>query len=298
MASNWAANYKQRFASVNNVSIHYIDTDTGAPSPKGILLLIHGFPQTCYQYRHVAEPFTRAGYRVIIPDYRGAGRSSKTIDGLFTKSLLASDLHELIRTHLAITSRIHIVGHDIGGMIAHAYAACWPAEVAGVVWGECPLPGTASFEKNRVMQSQFHFSFNAVPSLPETLVAGKERAYVKHFFDNKSYNAAAVSDEHVDVYARAFEQPGAARCGFGLYRAFETDKEENLERRRRHGKCKVPALALSGDRSQHRLEAREMVEEMYETVDVAEIEDSAHYVAEENPKDFVEKVLAFLKKCS
>ena len=298
MTSNWAANYTQQFATVNDVRIHYISASAnGSTQPKGVILLIHGFPQTCYQYRHVIEPLRR-DYSIIVPDYRGAGKSSKPIDGLFTKSLLANDLHELIRTHLGITAPIHIVGHDIGGMIAHAYATRWSGEVASIVWGECPLPGTDAYEQNRAMQEQFHFTFHNVPSLPEALVAEKERVYVKYFFDNKCFNAAAFSDEDVDVYARAFEQPGAARCGFGLYRAFETDKNENLEWKEQHGKCKVPAMALSGKHSHHRLVAKEMVEDMYENVEVAEIEGSAHYVAEEDPVDFVSKIVPFIGKHS
>ncbi|KAI9687504.1 MAG: hypothetical protein M1822_002114 [Bathelium mastoideum] len=296
MPSEWAAYYDQRFAEVNNVRIYYIDAPAKTTQTKGILLLIHGFPQTSYQYRYVIAPLTEAGYRVIVPDYRGAGRSSKPIDGLFTKTSIAKDLHELVFTHLSIAARIHIVGHDIGGMIAHALASRWPDDVISIVWGECPLPGTAAYEANKAAQSQFHFVFHAVHSLPEALVAGKERVYIKHFLDNKCANAGAFSDDDVSVYTEAYSQAGAMRCAFGLYRAFETDKQENSEWKEKYRKCKVPALGLSGDESAHRLEAKDMVEEMYENVEVAEIERSGHYVAEENPEDFARKVIAFVEK--
>ena len=73
---------------------------------------------------------------------------------------MARDLFLLICDHLDIKSRIHLIGHDIGGMIAHAYASQYPEHVASVIWGECPLPGTSSYEANKRLPEQFHFMFH------------------------------------------------------------------------------------------------------------------------------------------
>ena len=203
----------------------------------------------------------------------------------------------LLLDALGIVSPIHIVGHDIGGMIAYALASLYPERVASVVWGECPLPGTAVYQENRTGRAvqQFHFIFHSVLNLPEALVAGRERIYLNHFFSKLIYNTAAISSEVLDHYAECYSQPGAMRCAFELYRAFETDAEENQERLRQFGKCKVPAMALSGEKSAHKSEAFKMFQEVHETFDLIALRGAGHYIAEENPEGFVHEVLSFVK---
>ena len=277
----------------------YIDCPPPPSTPlQGTLLLLHGFPQTSHQFRHVISPFSNAGYRTLAPDYRGAGRSSKPTTG-FTKSLMAQDMLDLL-SYLDITSPVHVVGHDIGGMIAYALACRFPNRVASVAWGECPLPGTTVYERERRENAvqQFHFIFHSVPDLPEALVAGRERMYLGHFFDKICYNAAAVGEEDLDYYAREYAKPGAMRCAFEVYRAFEKDKQENKDWMGVRGKCKVPAMVLSGEISRHKEEAEKMFMEVHEegTWDVGIVAGAGHYLAEENPEGFVKVVLAFIEK--
>lgn len=95
------------------IKIHYVSCK---PPPdeqkKGTILLIHGFPQTWYQFRRVITPISNAGYHVIVPDYRGAGESTKPSQeqAVFTKAVMAEDLHLLLTQHLNITEKVHIVG--------------------------------------------------------------------------------------------------------------------------------------------------------------------------------------------
>jgi pimeloyl-ACP methyl ester carboxylesterase len=98
-------------------------------------------------------PLADAGYRIIVPDYRGCGQSSHPTSSAnaFTKSTMADDLANLIHEHLAIKPKIHIVGHDIGGMIAHAYASRHPELVSSIILGECPLPGTHAYASSKAM---------------------------------------------------------------------------------------------------------------------------------------------------
>ena len=142
----------------------------------------------------------------------------------------------------------------------------------------------------------FHFVFHQILDLPETLVQGKEREYLKHFFDKLCYNAAAFRTEDVDVYADAYTRPGAMRCGFGVYRAFEQDGKENREWREKEGKCKVRCLLLSGEMGPFVAEAKQMGSEFYEEYEVRSVEGSGHWIAEENPEGFVEQVLRFVQK--
>lgn len=95
------------------VMIHYISClPPEGTTQKGTVLLIHGFPQTSYQFRRVITPISNQGYHVIAPDYRGAGESSKPTDG-YTKDVMARDLHTLLG-NLGVKGTVHVVGHDIG----------------------------------------------------------------------------------------------------------------------------------------------------------------------------------------
>jgi len=122
--------------------------------------------------------------------------------------------------------------------------------------------------------------------------------YLKHFFDKLVYNSAAITDADLEHYVLMYSQPGAMRAGFEVYRAFERDAEENQKWLKTEGKCKVPCMAFSGEMSKHKEEAESMVKEVYENVEVAVVEESGHYLAEENPEDFIRKVLDFVEKHS
>jgi pimeloyl-ACP methyl ester carboxylesterase len=296
-----ASRWRQRIATITTSSNEQICLnyrECSAPSSnetKGVILLIHGFPQTSYQFRHVITPLSDAGYRVIAPDYRGAGQSSKPLTG-YQKTQMAEDLHILVQSHLGIKEKIHVVGHDIGGMIAYAYASRYPEHVASVIWGECPLPGTSCYEKVKGTPDVFHFVFHQVPDLPEFLIAGKEREYLKHFFDKIAYNSGAITPADLEHYALAYSQPGAIRAGLEVYRAFEKDAEENREWVKEHGKVKVPSLLMMGEKFMLAQSAESMANEFHEDAKVLTVVESGHYIAEENPEGFVEEVLGFVHK--
>ncbi|TKA61878.1 hypothetical protein B0A49_09511 [Cryomyces minteri] len=189
--------------------IAYVDCPPSPTEPqRGTIVLLHGFPQTSYQFRHVIAPLADAGYRVIAPDYGGAGASSKPASNS-AKSAMAHEIVQLLNT-LGIAEPVHVVGHDVGGMITYALASRHPSRIAGVAWGECSLPGTSVYEANRTMQAvqQFHFIFHAVLDLPEVLVAGRERLYINHFFSKIAYNTAAISAADVDHYAHKLRAAG------------------------------------------------------------------------------------------
>lgn len=209
---------------------------------------------------------------------------------------MAEDLYLLIQDHFGIEEKIHVVGHDIGGMIAFAYAMRYPENVASVIWGECPLPGTSTYENIKGTPDVFHFVFHCVPDLPEFLIAGKEREYCKHFFDKLLYNSAAIIPADLDHYALAYKQPGAIRAALEVYRAFEKDAEENRKWLQKHGKIKMPSLLMMGANFMLAKSAESMASEFHEGAEILLIEKSGHYIAEENPEAFVKNVLDFVNK--
>ena len=240
------------------------------------------------------SPLSSHGYRVIAPDYRGAGYSSHPDFG-FTKDILASDLHALLHEHLEAKAPIHIVGHDIGGMIAHAYAAQFPKDTTSVVWGECPLPGTSFYDQTKHTPPLWHFDFHAQSDMAETLVKGNERTYIKHFYDRLAQNPSAFSNEDLDFYTAQYSTPGALRCAFETYRLFEEDAAMNRELVKKGGKCTVRNLVLNGGQSFLGEAQMGMANEVYEKPQGARVEGSGHWIAEENPEGFVKAVVEFIE---
>ncbi len=265
---------------------------------KGTILLIHGFPQTSYQFRHVIKPLASAGYHVIAPDYRGHGFSSKPLldENGFTKRRIAKDLYDLVVEEMSIKEKIHVVGHDIGGMIAYAFVAQFPDSVASVTWGECPLPGTSAYEKAKHARSHWHFDFQGHrPEMAAALVAGKEKMYLKDFYDRLTQNQGAFTPEVVDYYAMQYSQPDALRCAFFTYRAFQKDAQDNRQWLEEKGKLSIRNIVLSGDGSTAVEGAEDMAKEIFDDVQIGVVEDSGHYLAEENPEGFVREVLRFIE---
>lgn len=109
-------------------------------------------------------------------------------------------------------------------------------------------PYLAVYEEVKDSKKAFHFNFHSVPDLPEALTAGRERIYLSHFYHKLAYNQHAITEIDIDHYAAEYSQPGAMRCGFNVYRAFDLDAKEVKEHLQKHGKSKVRCLVLNGDR--------------------------------------------------
>ena len=237
--------------------LHYVTAGEGEKT----ILLIHGFPQTWWEWREVIEPLVAAGYRVVAPDYRGAGNSWRPAGG-YDKRTVARDLRVLLREHLGIATPVTLVGHDIGLMVAYAYAQAYRDEVAELVVVDAPLPGTTVFDALRTDPRVWHFAFHAVRDLPEHLVAGREREYLRFFFDARTSDPSALD---LDTFAAAYEQPGAMRAGFELYRAFDQDAEDNRAALAAAGKLTIPVLAVGGEKSTSGALVEAMMREVAET---------------------------------
>jgi pimeloyl-ACP methyl ester carboxylesterase len=164
------------------------------------------------------------------------------------------------------------------------------------------LPGTTAHVEDRTTnaQQQFHFLFHSVPDLPEALVTGKEEIYLTHFYNKLGYNGAAIGPADVDYYVKMYRQPGALRAAFQTYTDFLKDAEECQSWIEERGKCKVPALGLSGSHSRHKDACEQMMAEVHEhgTFSTAVVADSGHWIAEENPQGFVEATLSFIERVS
>ncbi len=260
--------------------LHYV---TAGHGPRTIVL-IHGFPQTWFEWRRVIGLLTAAGFRVIAPDYRGAGHSWRPVAG-YDKRTMAADIHTLLRDHLQIEGPLIVAGHDIGLMVAYAYAQAYRDEVSHLVAMDAPLPGTAVFDRLRADPRVWHFAFHGARDVPEMLVAGRERQYLQMFFVARCF--VPIQDADIDVYASAYSAPGAMRAGFEVYRAFDQDAEDNRAALERHGKLTIPVLAVGGEISTSGPLVEEMMREVAEDVTGAIVPRTAHWIPEENPEALV-----------
>jgi pimeloyl-ACP methyl ester carboxylesterase len=271
------------------VTLHYADAGAGERT----IVLLHGFPQTWREWRRLMPLLVSEGYRVVAPDYRGAGHSSRPLGG-YDKRTMATDIRCLLRDELGISGRVALVGHDIGLMVAFAYAQMYRDEVSHLAVIDAPLPGTEVFDRLRADPRVWQFAFHGVRDIPEMLITGREKAYLQAFFNARLYNVAAITEQDLDEYVFAYSAAGALRAGFELYRAFDRDIEDNRQGLTEHGKLTMPVLAVGGHASTTGPLMAEMMREVADDVTELRVPKAAHWIAEENPTALVEGLTAFL----
>jgi len=226
--------FSHHMATVNGIQMHYVIGGQGDP-----VVLLHGWPQTWYEWRHVM-PALAKNYTVIVPDLRGLGDSSKPLTG-YDGATTAEDLYQLV-SQLGF-DKIFLVSHDIGGQTAFSFAAAHPNNVSKLVIMDYIFAGflPPAFGQN----GPWWFSFHQVPDLPEALVQGKEREYLSWFYKGLAYNPEAITQDDIDEFVKHYSSPGSMRAGFEYYRAFPIDAEQNKETAK--SKITTPVLALAGD---------------------------------------------------
>jgi pimeloyl-ACP methyl ester carboxylesterase len=227
--------FSDHMASVNGIQLHYVIGGQGEP-----IVLLHGWPQTWYEWRHVM-PALAKNYTVIVPDLRGLGDSSKPVIG-YDVNTTAEDIYKLV-SQLGF-NKIFLVAHDIGSQTAYSYAAAHPDNVSKLVIMEYIFAGFLPPEFGQ--NGPWWFAFHQVPNLPEVLVQGKEREYLSWFYKGLAYNSEAVTEADIDEFVRKYSAPGGMRAGFEYYRVFDEDAEQNRELVNK-SKLQIPVLVLAGD---------------------------------------------------
>lgn len=270
---------------VNGVRYHYL-LAMGHGTP---IVLLHGWGSTSFMWRFVMPQLVARGYTVLAPDLRGLGDTAKPATG-YEKANIAEDIHALV-AQLNLGPQVHVVGHDMGGMVAYAYAAQHPDEVRSVAILDVPLPGIAPWDQIVQMPRTWHFRFYAVQDLPEMLIAGRELEYLKWFHNSEAVNARAFTNDVEETYAREYAMPGALRAGFEYYRAFPADARQNQLFAQR--KLTMPVLGIGGAGSLGPIVGEELSHVALDVQSV-QIEGAGHWVAEEQPQTVTDALLKFL----
>jgi len=271
------------FANVNGMRMHYLFGGRGEP-----IILLHGFAQTSHMWRPLMEELIKTN-AVIAPDLRGFGQSAKPMDG-YDKATMAKDIRALVTT--LGYRRVRLVGHDIGLMVAYAYAAQYPAEVDRIVLMDAFLPGIGDWTKVWLLRDFWHFHFYG--ETPLRLVRGRERIYLEHFWnDFAADRERSVSEGDRRIYTRAYARPGAMQAGFEVFRNFEQDAMDfaNFAKTR----LKMPMLVMAGEKAsgQFLVDQARMVADNVESVIV---KDSGHWLVDEAPDEVLPQLVTFLTR--
>ena len=272
-----------RSAEVNGVRLNYLIAGKGDP-----VVLLHGYAETSHMWRPLFPGLVR-NHTVIAPDLRGFGQSSAP-EGGYTKKEMAQDIHALVKS-LGYT-RVKIVGHDIGLMVAYAYAAQYPAEVDRIVLMDAFLPGVGDWKSVWLLRDLWHFHFYG--KTPLALVTGRERIYLEHFWNDFAANPAkSVPERDRKFYAKAYARPGRMRAGFEVFRAFEKDADDFAGLAKT--KLPMPMLVLSGEKAggTFLIEQGKLVATDVEGVI---IKGSGHWLMEEAPGQVIPQLVDFLNK--
>ncbi|MDE1905780.1 MAG: alpha/beta hydrolase [Rhodospirillales bacterium] len=251
------------------------------------VVLLHGYGETGDMWVPMAMDLVR-DHKVIIPDLRGLGLSSKPSGG-FDKKTQADDVVGLLAA-LGV-GQIDLVAHDIGNMVAFQFAAQHSERVRRLVMIDAPVPGVGPWEDILKNPLLWHFRFGG-PDM-ERLVAGRERIYLDRFWNEFSADPASFSEAARVHYANLYAMPGAMHSGFSQFAAFDQDAIDNRAWLATGARLEMPVLAIGGEKSFGAAMAMVM---RAAATNVREgiVPGSGHWIMEENPQATIGLVRAFL----
>jgi len=274
---------QSRFANVNGVRLHYLIAGKGDP-----VVLLHGYAETSHMWLPLIAELAKT-HAVVAPDLRGAGQSSTPPDG-YAKAAMAQDIHALARK--LGYERVRIVGHDIGLMVAYAYAAQYPSEVDRIVLMDAFLPGVGKWRDVWLMRDLWHFHFYG--KTPLALVHGRERIYFEHFWNDFAANPKhSVPERDRRIYAKAYARPGGMRSGFEYFRTFEQDAKEFALFAQTP--LPMPMLVLTGEKASGDF-LIEQGRQVATNVEGVVVRGSGHWLMEEAPGQVIPKLVEFLNR--
>ncbi len=249
------------------------------------VVLIHGFGDTGDMWTPLALALAK-NHRVIVPDLRGMGLSSKP-DGGYDKKNQASDIRAIL-DQLGI-DKADIVGHDIGTMVAYAYAARYPDKTTKLVVLDGPVPGIPPWEQIVRLPVLWHFDFGGKDAL--RLVHGRERIYLDRFWNDFAGDANKIDEGTRAHYAKLYARPGAMKAAFAQFQSIRKDTEDNAELVKT--KLTMPVLAVGAEKSFGANQAAQMRHAASNVTEVI-IPGAGHWLMEEAPVETVKAVQSFL----
>lgn len=251
------------------------------------VVLIHGFGDTGDMWAPLAAALA-VDHTVVVPDLRGMGLSSHPADG-YDKKTQAADIRAVL-AKLGIEHSV-VVGHDIGTMVAYAYAARYPDRTDRLVVMDAPVPGIPPWDQIVLMPALWHFSFGGPDA--ERLVAGRERIYLDRFWNEFAGDPSKIDEATRVHYAALYARPGAMHSAFAQFLSIPKDAEDNKVSMTT--KLTMPVLAIGGAKSFGANEAIVMRNAATNVTEVV-IPNAGHWLMEEQPTATIAAIRTFLDK--
>ena len=270
-----------RMSQVDGIKLHYLTAGRGPA-----VILLHGYTQSSLMWKPII-PLLAVRFTVIAPDLPGIGDSGIPSDGLDMKSA-AIRIHDLAKS-LGV-QKAEVVGHDIGLMVAYAYAAQFPAEVTKLVLMDAFLPGVAGWEAVYNDPGIWHFRFNG--PTPEALVQGRERIYFDYFWNEFAADKAhSIPEADRKAYAAAYSRPGRMRAGWAYFVSFQEAAKDFAQLAQT--KLTMPLLIIGGGKANGEVLGQQ-AKLVATDVTIIVLKDTGHWVLEERPKETTEALQNFL----
>jgi pimeloyl-ACP methyl ester carboxylesterase len=264
-------------AMVNGTTIHYVRAGDGPP-----LVLLHGFPQDWSEYRAII-PRLAQKYTVVAVDLRGIGESEPAVGG-YDAANMAEDVYQLLEA--LELQHVYVVGHDVGGIVAHALARRHPQALRGVMILDAPIPGMDGWDESMNGPVAWHVHFMQVPDLPEKLVTGRQADYFHYF-----YSFGKFTPEEEARFASAYRTPEQLHAAFEMYRAFPEAARFNQAHRER---TDVPLFYGAGERSPFAKLVAKVAAALrasgFTRVDSGLIQGGVHYLVQDEPDRVAELI--------
>lgn len=270
-----------RMAEIEGLRIHYLIAGHGPA-----VILLHGYAETSLMWRplmlSLANKFT-----VIAPDLPGIGDSAIPSDGLDMKTAA-------VRMHALATSlgveKTRVVGHDIGLMVAYAYAAQFPREVEKLVVMDAFLPGVEQWESVYNNPQLWHFRFHG--ETPEHLVHGRERIYFDYFWNEFAADSTrSIPEQDRKAYVDAYARPGRMQAGWAYFASFDQAARDFAQLAK--NRLAMPVLSIGGEKSLGAVLGQQMKVVALD-VTVIVLPATGHWLMEERPKETMDALLKFL----
>jgi pimeloyl-ACP methyl ester carboxylesterase len=270
-----------RTVEVDGLKLHYLTAGHGTP-----LILLHGYAETSLMWRPIIPALAKR-FAVIAPDLPGIGDSAIPSDGLDMKSA-ATRIHDLAKS-LGV-QKAEVVGHDIGLMVAYAYAAQFPAETTKLVLMDAFLPGVPGWEAVYNNPGIWHFRFNG--PTPEALVRGRERIYFDYFWNDFAANKNhSIPEADRKAYAAAYARPGRMHAGWAYFVSFQQAAKDFAQLSQT--KLTMPVLSIGGDKGNGEALGQQ-VKLVATNVTVIVLKNTGHWLMEEQPQQTAEALKNFL----
>jgi pimeloyl-ACP methyl ester carboxylesterase len=278
----FSSDFKTQIIATNGARI-YVRVGGHGPA----VVLLHGYGETGDMWEPLAAKLV-ADHTVIVPDLRGMGLSDHVATG-YDKKTQGYDVSGVLDA--LKVGKVEVVAHDIGNMVAYAFAAEEPDRVTKLVLMDAPLPGVGPWEEILKNPLLWHFRFGG-PDM-ERLVKGRERIYLDRFWNEFSADPKHFDEASRQHYAKLYARPGAMHSGFEQFHAFDQDAIDNKGFLAK-GPLPMPVLAMGGEKSFGSMMAT-VARAAATNVQGVVIPDSGHWLMEEQPQATVSAIVDFLR---